>query len=247
MLLVAPSIFLIIAYFSTFGLEGQNYANKIRAEEIRNFYDSLILDLKRSLKISTLRAILHATQEVIRTGEPFTNSEERISIMIFNGTLDGEEVPSLIGLTGYPCNTIVCWNKTYIMIARTSNYDLSIEKISIEVRPYDSWSLNSSVTIKIKLRDKYTDITIIRTTTESVIVPITGFEDPLYILCTKGKLTRLIDKQTYQESDEGPSFLDRLEGRLTLSDEFRSQSAQTIGLSSYIDSLRDYEYFRNSC
>ncbi|MFH1200226.1 MAG: hypothetical protein V1708_04105, partial [Candidatus Micrarchaeota archaeon] len=79
------------------------------------------------------------------------------------------------------------------------------------------------------------------------------FEDPLYPLNTNGFVKRVIarangtvygaeavDNATlrkwYVNSSEGPSFLDRMEGRLFVSGYYANMSAnQTIGLDSFVN------------
>ncbi len=339
-LLLAPSILLIVTYLGTIGMEGQNFSNKVRADSMNNFYNSLMTDLERSLKISTQRAILYATQIISTTGQPFCDkpdkscdpgdSEARLSEMIWRGTLDGEDVPSLQAGVGSPCNTIDCWSESYEDVAADSGYELSLEIKSVSVSPYDSWDLNSSAEIKLDLKDKGTGMNLKRTVTQSSKVSIIGFEDPIYTIKTLGKFTQLIkvstkdpltkadsgsgwavgsietasdqanpgkvlltdstmppagfggvlfkesvsetpsipflsnllnedplvqgrkvffesitnsvwdlqeekNSQNYHESDYGPSYLDRLEGRLYISDELKSQSSNSIGLLSFID------------
>ena len=333
--LITPSIILIIFYSNTLAIEGENFSSRVRADSLNNFYNSLLTDLERSLRISTFRALLHVTDVVDTSGLPFSNSEDRISEMVFKGTLDGVDVPSLNGTDDSPCNTILCWQQTYSNLAKQAGFDFSIEVISVSVKPYNSWNLNSSAEIKITLHDAASSITLRKTVTQSSIVPVTGFEDPLYLLNTHGKVTRLIKKpgassairgdqgfgwalgsieidvaagnhnkilladdlskvtsdqletfsgsifketindishvsyigkisssesltlgkkvffenitnstwnlndeiinQNYHESYFGPSYLDRLEGRFTISDAFREQSPNAIGLVSFVD------------
>ncbi len=232
--LVGSSIFLVTVYFNTLDIEGQNFANKIRADDFNNFYNSLVRDLERSLKISTFRALLHATDLTVTTGQPFSNSESRIAEMIFTGTLDGTDVISLQGTSIDPCNTVECWRDKYSDLATDAGFDLTVVINSVSVAPYDSWNLNSSAEIAITLEDSASKMVLRRTVTQSSKVPITSFEDPLYIIETKGRITRIID-ETYQVSEIGPSYLDRLEGRTTISPTFTSQTPNIIGLESCID------------
>lgn len=333
--LVGSSIFLVTIYFNTLEIEGQNFANKIRADDFNNFYNSLVRDLERSLKISTFRALLHATDITVTTGQPFQNSEARIAEMIFTGTLDGSDVVSLLGIGNAPCNTVTCWKDDYSALASTAGFELSIEIESVSVTPYDSWNLNSSASIDITLKDTAANMILKRKVIQSSKVSILGFEDPLYVFETQGKITKIIRKtsesplitagegfgwamgsvetnlnsgnknkilsvsdasnapspqletfggaifesdvggtiqipylalasgtgsltvgekiffenvtnsswdvsneiigKAYHESYFGPSYLDRLEGRNIISETFKSQTPNPIGLMSFID------------
>lgn len=195
-LLLAPSIILLIMYFNSARIEGQNLSNKIRADDLNSFQKSLLEDLSRSLKISTQRALLHANEVIATTGKPFSNSSQSISEMVFNGTLDGVGVPSLNGSGGSTCNTVLCWKDNYTKIAKQTGFNFSVEIVSVSITPYDSWNLNSSAEIKIFLKDTETNSSINHTVMQSSKVPITGFEDPLYLLKTNGKVSRLIKKPT---------------------------------------------------
>jgi len=196
LLLLTPSIILIIMYFGSARIEGQNLSNKIRADDLNNFHKSLLEDLSRSLKISTERAILHADEVIATTGTPFSNSSKSISEMVLNGTLDGVDVSSLKGLGGSTCNTVLCWKDNYTTAAKQAGFEFSVEVVSVSTTPYDSWNLNSSAEIKIFLKDTEINSSISHTITQSSKVPITGFEDPLYLIETNGGVSRLINKPT---------------------------------------------------
>jgi len=196
LLLLTPSIILMIMYFNSARIEGQNLSNKVRADDLNSFHKSLLEDLSRSLKISTQRAILHADELIATTGRPLSDSSKNISEMVLNGTLDGVDVPSLKGLGGSTCNTVLCWKDNYTTIAKQAGFDFSVEVVSVSINPYDSWNLNSSAEIKIFLKDTETNSSINHTVTQSSKVPITGFEDPLYLIETNGKVTRFIKKPT---------------------------------------------------
>ncbi len=194
LLLLTPSIILMIMYFNSARIEGQNLSNKIRADDLNSFHKSLLEDLSRSLKISTQRALLHANEVIATTGKPFSDSSQSISEMVFYGTLDGDDVPSLKGSGGSTCNTVLCWKDNYTKIAKQAGFDFSVEIVSVSITPYDSWNLNSSAEIKIFLKDAETNSSINHTVMQSSKVPITGFEDPLYLIETS--ISRLIKKPT---------------------------------------------------
>jgi len=196
LLLLTPSIILMIMYFSSARIEGENLSNKIRADDLNSFQKSLLEDLSRSLKISTQRAILYADELIATTGKPLSDSSKNISEMVLYGTLDNKPVPSLLGSGGSTCNTVSCWKENYTTIAKQVGFDLSVDIVSVSIKPYDSWNLNSSAEIKISLNDTGTNSSISHTVTQSSKVPITGFEDPLYIIETNGKVSRLIKKPT---------------------------------------------------
>lgn len=335
--LIVPIIMLVITYSRVLKTEGENIALRVRADSLKYFYESVLQDLDRVIFISMKRSILYATDVVVSSGIPFSNSEEKLSEMIKNGTLEGQDVLMLKGTEEFPCNTVVCWMNGTIYLSREFGFEISINLISIDVTPYDSWNLNISTKIGIYLSDDYLNMSINRTVTRSVKVPIIGFEDPLYPLYTQGKVSRMINKSTetpissgtdgfgwaigeithnidaenkskkvfvtlddlslldidklndfeavistqstipnnlnvpylvvdsidaltdgkkvfvenitlgvwdlnndinkkyYHESYLGPSFLDRLEGRLEASAEFRAQTSNIIGLLSFVD------------
>jgi hypothetical protein len=196
LLLLTPSIILMIMYFNSARMEGQNLSNKIRADDLNSFHKSLLEDLSRSLKISTQRALLHADEVIATTGKPFLDSSKNISEMVLYGTLDGVDVPSLTGSGGSTCNTVSCWKDNYTKIAKQAGFDFSVKVVSVSITPYDSWNLNSSAEIEIFLKDTETNSSINHTVMQSSKVPITGFEDPLYLIKTNGKVSRLIKKPT---------------------------------------------------
>jgi hypothetical protein len=196
LMLVLPSIILVTYYFSSTGHQASDFIAKIRAEELNDVLKSMPIDLERSLSVSTMHAILYATQTVATSGSGFSNSEVRIAEMVSNGTLDGVEVPVLQGDVGDPCDTVRCWRDAYLASATKSGYDYSIQVKTVDVRPYDSWSVNTTAFVSVSLNDSRAGMSVTRNITVSSIVSIAGFEDPLYVLKTQGKVPRLINKST---------------------------------------------------
>jgi hypothetical protein len=336
--LVVPIVMLIISYSSVLKVEGGNTALRVRADSMKYFYDSVSDDLGRVLLISAKRSVLHLINVVLTTGAPSSNSEEKLSEMIEYGTLNGQDVPELTGTDEFPCNTVECWvSSTEFISEKDFGLRISIDPVSIDVMPYDSWNLKVIAKVKVNLRDDYMNMSINSTVNKIVIVPIFGFEDPLYPLNTYGKISKFVQRSSvntiasgtvglgwavgevartlgagnrsskifvtdqdlssfniadlngfagivssvssvpsglqkpfiivssssgltegrnvyfdnitfgvwdliteimggyYHESYYGPSFLDRLEGRTYISDEFKSQSSAVIGLLGFLN------------
>ena len=83
-------------------------------------------------------------------------------------------------------------------------------------------------------------------------MPLEGLEDPLYMLSTNGFVKRTIQKanltvygswavdqtitsERYMATDDGPSFLDRMEGRTTNQEKYSGMSPEVIGLESFVN------------
>lgn len=193
-LLITPIILLFVIYSKINRMEGQNTVVEIRADELGSFYKSFMHDLGRSLDISTRRSLLYSNNFIIANGIPFDNPAGKFSQLILEGNLDGEEIGLLTGSDTLPCNTLTCHKERYLTLSDEFGYNLDVEIISVDIRPYDSWNINSSVTLRITIEDPEMEMKIDKIAKKSVKVPVLDFEDPLYFLNTKGKISRKIKK-----------------------------------------------------
>lgn len=154
-------------------------------------------------------------------------------------------------------------------IASKSGFDINLTLMSIDVTQNDSFSILFSTTVYINISDTRTEMSILKNMSIAEAISIENIQDPLYQIKTNGTIFRTIKKSPfskisnpptnlsnltsdvfnryYHSSTNGPSFLNRLEGKTTSS---------LYGLESFIylpeleisnpsSSDLDYEYWTN--
>jgi len=104
-------------------------------------------------------------------------------------------------------------------------------------------SLNSSENLtKIEIHDPYNESDA--QDRNLIVFAVTIETDPKSVW----KLNMMENSSTaslftcYSESDEGPSFFDRLEGNYRLSDKYKNQTEETLGLMSFVNIRRLSQY-----
>jgi hypothetical protein len=219
-----------------------------RVNSMLNFYDSIIFDSKKSLDIIGKRAISSAINYITENGSPLSDSNVTITNLMSNGTINGITESLMENAT------IEDWKNTIEALGEAEGFQTSISIKDILIQPHDSFHLSVSYSISVNLSDIITKANVSKTSRESFLLNIEGFEDPLYPLNTYGRITNVIRKSPhwlnysnddptnldddltnsyYHPSLNGASFLDRLEGKYTVQSKYLS--ASPVGMESFVD------------
>lgn len=267
-LFMIPILALIVFYSQV--TTSQNIATEIRADEMQYFSESIEEDLSRFIQINGKRALV-AVINLTQNGTVLDNAPLRLAEIIENGTLYGNQ-------TFADQKNLTMWEKNISDIASRSGFDINLKIMSFNVTQNDSFSLLFSTLVYLNISDASADIGISKNLTAETSVSIENIIDPLYLNRTNGKifktikrsphmpfnkitvsspdfvnLTNDIKNDFYQNSTDGPSFLDRLEGKLTnhyqpygLESFVNLQDLQSVGLpiNSLLSDL-DYQYWAN--
>ncbi|OIO65410.1 hypothetical protein COY28_02020 [Candidatus Woesearchaeota archaeon CG_4_10_14_0_2_um_filter_57_5] len=236
-----------------------------RVRSMDQFITDLHQDAPRATGIIAYRAFLAMDDEMANASAYFSSPSVAMQEALLNGTLHGHTSSLLVNstLTGYLSRVQELTSDIGILTAlAVSNISLSQES---------PWHVRVSYLLTVNLTDArgvarwdYTEVIV-------ASIPIVGLRDPLHTVGTKGlvpafiqphngsalvngldttELQRLINNSQYLESANAPSFLDRLSGNLTSSE----QGIQTIvnigalldqGVTIHDASRVDYLYFDN--
>ncbi|MFH1200424.1 MAG: hypothetical protein V1708_05125 [Candidatus Micrarchaeota archaeon] len=254
LMILLPVFFFVGAYLQSEQTRDEETVLKIRGDEISNYADSISLDVPRILDMTSKRALIAALNYIDVNGTPLNQSpldaKLQVESLMLNGTIYNSTSPFLASSSN--SSTLNDWAAR--MAGLGSDYGLStnITVTSVEVKPHDSFSLNVSLSLAVNITDGISSMAVRRTYAVYEILSLEGFEDPLYPLNTNGFVKRTIarangtiygaeavDNATlskwYANSSEGPSFLDRMEGRLHVTPEYSAMSANQIGLDGFAD------------
>ncbi|MBU5690017.1 MAG: hypothetical protein QXM68_02440 [Candidatus Aenigmatarchaeota archaeon] len=162
-----------------------------RINDMNNLYESIVFDLDKAVDIITKRAISTAISDIVTSGEPLNNPEEKIKELVFYGTINGQEKQLMQN------STIVDWSNRINYVGQSKNYNITISFLSLNIEQYDSFNLVARGSALINITDRNGVASINRVHNFSKTVSIEGFEDPLYVLSTEGKATKIIKKSKY--------------------------------------------------
>ncbi|MEK6854886.1 MAG: hypothetical protein AABX73_01560 [Nanoarchaeota archaeon] len=200
-----------------------------RVESLDSFVFSAEEDLSRQIYISGFRIIFLFEKRIVENGTFISNFPATFDEAFYNGTIYGQPQSLMTGATFSEIKSSL-ENK-----ARKINANASLFDPSILVTQDDPWHVkvvfNSSFFVedKNKLASWNKSISIVG------LIPVEGFEDPLYVVNTNGLITNKITKSLYTNfvsgsdvqnlllhltnsyyiaSASAPSFLDRLQGNV---------------------------------
>lgn len=240
-LFIIPILAMIVFYSQT--AFPQNIAASIRADEMQYFSGSIEEDLARFLQINGKRALIATTNVSISSETGLDNASLRLTEVIENGTLYGNKIFA-------DQRNLSEWEKNISNIASRSGFGIDLKVTSLNVVQNDSFSILFNATLYVNISDATAEMGILKNITVSEAITIEGIEDPLYPIKTNGNIFRSITKSPaspfnkittsdltnltsdiknsyYHNSTNGPSFLDRLEGKTT-------NHYQPYGLESFV-------------
>jgi len=262
------AIFLIILMFLSFemySLLNKDDSAKTRVLSMGNFLLSVEENLERQTYISGFRIIFLAEDQIATSGNYVSNFNSFFNEAFFNGTINGEPENSI--MPGATYNDIVdsINNK-----AKKINVNITLTNPNITITQNDPWNVEVNLTLEIIMKDKANLASWEKTENISTKIPVTFFEDPIYVVNSSAKISRKINQTSYEgnyvngedfsnlidhlnrgyyaANPDAPSFLNRLQGDLS-SDENGIESFVYIpdfsaqGIPILDKTIIDYLYF----
>ena len=234
-----------------------------RIETMNSFINSIEQDLERKLFIAGFRSLFTFENKIIETGVYISNINASFQEMFFNGTLNTQSQPIMLGATFSDIvnDMQTLGNKIAINVTLT-NPKANIDQI-------DPWNVRIVLSGDFAVRDDGNLSSWNTMLTATGLVPSYYFDDPVYIINTESLIVAkfnqtkytsfnsasLLDhttKQYYKASAQAPSFLDRFEGNLAANSIYGIESLvdiqnlQSKGLQTQEKSIVDYIYFSSS-
>lgn len=259
LVLVILTLFLLSYTFFT-GINERQSIQK-RVESMNSFLNSLEKDIPRQLRTSGFRIIFLLEKRIIETGEYIDDIDMRFNETFFEGSVYGEITnETLLIMEGATFSGII---DSINEKASKVNVVVTITDPSIEITQDDPWNIKVIFNANLSLQDQNNLASWNKIESISAYIPIKNFEDPIYPVETGNPAVtnvinitpydrfnssaELIDHATnsyYLNNTKAPSFLDRLEGNLTVSSPYGIESLAVTKLTSIPGvSIVDYEYF----
>lgn len=234
-----------------------------RIKTLDNFLLSSEQDMNRGVYIAGFRSIFIMESKIAESGNYISSAKVSAEELIMNGTLYNEAQPLMTGAT-LP-EIISSLNEK----AQKVNANITLTQTSLNVTQTNPWKVRFTLNVKLKLIDKGGLAFWEKNESFSAEVPITNFDDPLYIVSTAGVKTNKITKTPYQipingndvtnltahatnyyytSSSLAPSFLNRLSGNMTADQNgieslINLQDLASKGISVKDKTIVDYIYF----
>jgi len=230
-ILLAALVFSFSIY-ARYRMRTRGLVIETRVNTMNSFMKDLEKDIIRGSFISSHRAILAMAEYVSSNGVYIDDIGARFEEVFLNGTMNSS-LQTLMYDT-----TFNDWISRMQYQGGRINLEIDFDIKSVVINQSDPWNVDIYLDTNIYVNDA-TDIAAWNITrTIKTVVPIEGFEDPVYAMNTDGKVLNIVNKTPFtdfviandtsnlQQHNENsyyfawstaPSFLMRLEGNLSSS------------------------------
>lgn len=252
--------------YSTYTLTKDRSSINNRVKTMNDFVFSYEKDLTRELYISGFRIIFLLEKRIIDTGKPINDTLDIFKEAFFNGTINQEYQELMIGATFSDIQRSLSEN------AMIMNMNGTVNVKNLSMTQEDPWNIKITMETEIYIYDNGRLAYWNNSENITVYIPVENFEDPLYVLNTGGLATNKIKKTIYQPFVKGinvnnltmhyqnqyyinstlaPSFLDRLEGKISpnplgIESLVNAQKLSLLGIPIRDISCVDYIYLKNN-
>src|SRR3989338_5650255 len=175
---IALTLVIIATYsaYSTYKLSDRMDVIGTRIETVNSFIKDVEKDIEKGAYIAGFRTLLSFNEFIAANGT------------FINGTINGYPMSLMQD------STFTDWaNK---ISAESKKIDITFNFTINEIRlsQSDEWSVDIGLNLTLDIRDKRNTSSWIRDRYLTTRVDITGFEDPLYVINSKGRITNSIAK-----------------------------------------------------
>ena len=262
---IALTIVIIATYsaYSSYRLNDKMEAIQTRIETVNFFIKDVEKDINKGAFIASSRTLLSFNQFVATNGTFIDNMNERFKESFLNGTIKQQPLGLMKDAT------FTDWVNRISAEANKVDIIFNFAINDVKLNQSDPWSVNVGVNITLDIRDKRNTSYWIRERYLKNRISIIGFEDPLYVVNSKGRVTNPIkisnitqfviggnvqnllthaNNSWYIAHNDSPNFLMRFEGNLGnstfgIESLVNLEEFQQQGLALKDRSIVDYIYF----
>ena len=262
---IALTIVIIITYsaYSTYRLSDKMDVIQTRIETVNFFIKDVEKDMNKGAFIAGFRTLLSFNQFIATNGTFIDNVNERFKESFLNGTIKQQPLSLMKD------STLTDWLNKISAEANKVDIRFNFTVNNVRLNQTEPWSVDINLNLSLDIRDKRNTSYWIRDRFLTTKIDITGFEDPLYVVNSKGRVTNAILKSNitnfviggdvsnllfhannsyYIAHNDSPSFLMRLEGNLGnstygIESLVNLEKFQKQGLIIKDRSIVDYIYF----
>ena len=228
---IALTIVIIVTYSSYTGYRLSDKMDVIqtRIETVNFFIKDVEKDINKGATIAGFRTLLSFNQFVATNGTFLDNVNDRFKESFLNGTINNQP----LGLM--KDSTFTDWANKISAEADKVDIKFNFKINNVILNQTDPWTVNIGLNLSLDIRDKRNTSYWIRDRYLTNSISIIGFEDPLYVVNSNGRVTSIIkptnitnfvvngkadnllihmNNSFYIAHNDSPSFLMRFEGNL---------------------------------
>ena len=262
---IALTIVIIVTYsaYTSYKLSGRMDVIQTRIETVNFFIKDVEGDINNGVFIAGFRTLLSLNQFIANNGTFLDDVNEGFKESFLYGTIDNQPL-SLMKDT-----TFTDWANKISAEANKVDILFNFKINEVILNQSDPWGVDVGLDISLDIKDKRNTSYWIRNRYLVNRISIIGFEDPLYVVNSKGRVTNAImqtnitqfvvdgnvenllehmNNSWYMAHNDSPSFLMRLQGDLGNSSNgieslVNLEKFQQQGLAIKDRSVVDYIYF----
>ncbi|MBI2655541.1 hypothetical protein HYX06_03910 [Candidatus Woesearchaeota archaeon] len=256
-------IFVTYGAYTAYRLTDRMEVIETRIETVNFFIKDVEKDLNKGIYITAFRTLLSFDQFISTNGTYISNVNEKFKESFLNGTINQQPLSLMKD------STFTDWANRISAEAGKIDINFNFTVNDVRLNHTDPWTVEAGVNITLDIKDKRNTSSWRRNRYLTTKVSIIGFEDPLYVVNSNGRVTSTINPTNitkfvvsgkvdnliyhmnnsyYIAHNDAPSFLMRLEGNLGNSTNGIESLAnlekfQQQGLALKDRSVVDYIYF----
>ena len=202
---------------------------EIRIDNINFFIKDVENDLEKGAYIASYRTFVSFNQFISTNGTFIPNIEDKFAESFLNGTMQNKSLSLMSG------STFTDWASKISNQANKVDISFGYDIQKIKLVQFDPWTIEISVNITLHVHDKKNTSFWDRPEIIKTKLDIRGFEDPLYVINTIGRVSNQIqisnatpfvingkvdnllrhtNDSYYYATNLSPSYLMRLQGDL---------------------------------
>ena len=262
---IALTIVIIVTYsaYSTYRLSDKMDVIQTRIETVNFFIKDVEKDINKGAFIAGFRTLLSFNQFIAINGTFLDNVNERFKESFLNGTIKQQPLSLMKD------STFTDWANKISAEADKVDIKFNFKINDVKLNQSTPWSVDIGLNISLDIKDKRNTSYWLRDIYLTNTISIISFEDPLYVVNSKGRVTNTIiitnitnfvvsgkvdnllihtNNSWYIAHNDTPSFLMRLEGNLGnstygIESLVNLDKFQQHGLALKDRSIVDYIYF----
>ena len=262
---IALTIVIITTYssYTVYNLNEKMSVIQTRIDTVNFFIKDVEKDINKGAFIAGFRTLLSFDQFIASNGTYIGDINANFKESFLNGTLNKQTLDLMAG------STFVDWANKIAKEADKVDIKFNFSINDLKLNQSDPWSVDIGLNLSLHITDKRNTSYWVRERYLITKISIIGFEDPLYIINSNGRVTNTIVKSNitnfvvngevgnllmhannsyYIAHNDSPSFLMRLKGDLGNSSNgieslVNVEKFQQQGLPAKDRSIVDYIYF----
>jgi len=228
---IALTIVIIVTYsaYSTYRLSDKMDVVQTRIETMNFFIKDVERDINKGVFIAGFRTLLSLNQFIETNGSFLDSANARFKESFLNGTINNQPLSLMQD------STFTDWANKISAEADKIDIKFNFTVNDVKLNQSSPWAVDVGLNISLYINDKRNTSYWVRNRYLTNTISIVGFEDPLYVVNSKGRVTNAIvptnitqfvvggkvdnllihaNNSYYIVHNDSPSFLMRLEGNI---------------------------------